>query len=67
MTEKSTVISVVLTIAISLFFQVFNKEVTMLVNIIRSNPFEAFVVVGICVVIVILYQVYQGVYKRASS
>jgi hypothetical protein len=47
-------VAIATTIGIAFVLKIFNVEINKLCRIIRSKPFESFVVVGICIVIAIL-------------
>jgi len=48
--------TIVIPLVIGFFFVLFRVEINELCKKMRRKPFESFVVVGLCVVIVILYK-----------
>jgi len=53
---KMNLSTIVITLVLGFVLLLFNVELVKLSEIIRSNPFESFVVVGLCIVIAILYK-----------
>lgn len=48
--------TIVIPIVIGFIFVLFGTEISELCKKIRNKPFESFVIVGLCAVIVILYK-----------